>query len=263
MKLAIKTNTDQTFTKEIQFIIRNPTAVIQTDKTIGHIGELMTFSALSYFTNQTNVEYSWSIQNEDNKKILKSEIGQNMNYTFDTIGSYIVTLTSRNANGNVDTDSRVITIESQAPVVNLSDPAPLSSERPNTIVFDASKSYDPDTMSRKGLTFIWRVNGEKITLVGNETDGSRGTIKFDKVGTNTVSLTVSNAYGKVTTVEKTFDVVSTLSINMVVTPSVAPIGTTINFIAQSEGGFYEWNFGDGTAPQNGNRKVVQHVFERT
>jgi hypothetical protein len=33
--------------------------------------------------------------------------------------------------------------------VNLESPRPISSENPNTIVFDATKSYDPDTMSRK------------------------------------------------------------------------------------------------------------------
>lgn len=149
-------------------------------------------------------------------------------------------------------------------MVNLAEPSPLSSERPNTIVFDASKSYDPDTMSRKGLTFNWRLNGEKVALDGNEQDGSRGTMKFNTIGSNTISLTVSNAYGKVATVEKAFEVVSNLAVNMLITPSVAPIGTPINFIVQSENaGFFEWNFGDGTTPVNGNKKVVQHTFEKT
>ncbi len=224
----------------------------------------LNFSALSYFTTQNNIEYSWSIQNEDNKKVLKSAIGSRLSHKFDTIGSYIVTLTSRSPNGNIDTDSRIVTIESQEPVINLMAPAPQSKEKPNTIVFDASRSFDPDSLSRKGLTFNWRLNGERVTLDGTEGDGSQGTLKFDKIGTNTIALTVTNVYGKIKTIEKTFEVLSVLSVNMIAAPSVAPIGTKMNFIAQSENaGFFEWNMGDGSPPINGSRKVVQHTFNKT
>ncbi len=102
-----------------------------------------------------------------------------MNYKFDAIGNYILSLNSRSPNGNTDTDSKTITIESREPVVNLNNPVPLSKEQPNTIVLDASKSYDPDTMSRKGLSFIWRLNGEKVTLDKLEQDGSKGQLHFD------------------------------------------------------------------------------------
>lgn len=264
VKLTIKTNTDQSFTKDFQLVVRDPSAIIQLDNPVGHIGENMSFRSLSYFSTQNNIEYGWSIQNEDNKKVLKSAAWASLTYKFDTIGSYIITLTSRSPNGNIDTDSRVITIESRDPVINLNSPQSLSNEKPNTIVFDASKSYDPDTMSRKWLTFTWRLNGEKVTLDNLEQDGAKWTYKFDTVGTNTISLTIANKYGKVSTIEKTFEVKSVLSVNMVITPSVAPIWTTINFIWQSENaGYYEWNMWDGSAPINGSRKVVQHVFAKT
>ena len=109
----------------------------------------MHMSALSYFTSTNNVEYSWQIQDDNNQKVLKSAAGNTLDYKFDTIGQYIVTLNARSPNGNIDSDSHTITIESREPIVNLETPVSINSERPNTFVFDSSKSYDPDTMSTK------------------------------------------------------------------------------------------------------------------
>ncbi len=65
---------------------------------------------------------------------------------------------------------------------------------------------------------------------------------FNKVGNHIIQLTVANQYGKVSTSEQKFEVKSILSANILITPRVAPIGTSINFIAQSENAdFFEWN----------------------
>lgn len=81
---------------------------------------------------------------------------------------------------------------------------------------------------------------------------------------HTVSLTVSNAYGKVTTVDREFTVQSILSANLLITPRVAPLGTIVNLIAQSEhADFYEWNMGDGSPVLSGNKKIKQHIYKKT
>ncbi len=264
VKLTLITNNGQTFTKEIRLIVRNPAAVIQWEKTTGNVGDDMFFSALSYFTNTTNVEYSWQIQDDNNKKIVSSLPGNSLKYKFDKIGNYIITLTARSPNGDIDTDSRQITIESRAPMVNLESPKPANNETPNILIFDASKSYDPDTMGRKWLTYTWRIDGEKIELENIANDGARGTRAFDTIGPHTLALTVANAYGKVTTVERPFEVTSLLSANILISPRVAPLGTIVNFIAQSEhADFFEWNMGDGSPITTGNKKVVQHIYQKT
>lgn len=60
-----------------------------------------------------------------------------------------MSLTTRSPNGNVDTDSRIITIESRPPIINLDTPHSISTEKPNTMLFDASRSYDPDNNNAK------------------------------------------------------------------------------------------------------------------
>ncbi|MBP9779181.1 PKD domain-containing protein [Candidatus Gracilibacteria bacterium] len=264
VKLTLKSNTDVKFVKEITLVIRDPSAVIDTEKTTGNIGEEMNFKSFSYFTQQNNIDYSWRIINTDNQIQVKSANGPSLSHKFTEVGEYTVSLTSRSPNGSIDADSETIIIESREPIVNLAIPKPEGVNKPNIIVFDASKSYDPDTMSRKGLTFTWRLDGEKITLDNESADSSFGKYTFDSVGTHTISLSVSNKNGKITTVEKPFTVNSILSVNLIATPSVAPIGSIVNLIAQSENaGFYEWDMGDGSSENNGSKRVIQHVFKKT
>ena len=101
-----------------------------------------------------------------------------MTYKFPKIGQYIITLQARNANGTIDQDSKTITIESREPVVNLDSPKPINAQKPNTIVFDASRSYDPDTKSAKNLSYTWVIDGEKTDLDNGGKEGAIGTYTF-------------------------------------------------------------------------------------
>lgn len=264
ISLRLKTNNGQDFTKNLRLIVRNPSAVIQANSLVGNVWKEMFFSSLSYFTNTANVEYSWQIQDDNNKKIINNLPGNSLKHTFDKVWTYIITLNARSPNGDIDTDSKQITIESQAPVANIENPVPLSSESPNILVFDGSKSFDSDTMSRKWLTYSWYLDGEKITLDNPSLDGAKWQLEFSAVWSHTIKLTIANSYGKVTTTEKKFDVRSVLSGKLLITPRVAPIGTTIHLIAQSENAdFFEWNMGDGSPTILGNRRMIQHKYAKT
>jgi PKD repeat protein len=264
VKLNFKTNDGQSFSKNIQLVVRDPSAVIKIDREVGNVGDEINMSALSYFANTTNIEYVWQIQDADNKKIVKSWIGSTFKYKFDAIGIYIVTMTARSPSGKEDADSRTITIESREPVINLDSPIAANSESPGVITFDASKSYDPDTMSRKWLNYTWKLDGEKVVLDDIRENGARGTMTFREKGKHTISLTINNAYGKTKTTEREFEVKSVLDVNMLITPRVAPIGSIVNLIGRSENAeFFGWNTGDGTPEINGAKKVIQHIFGKT
>jgi len=264
VKLELKSNDGSSFKKEIQLIVRDPSAVIKLDNDVGHVGEEMYMSVSSLFGNSTNVEYTWQIQDDDNKKILKSFAGTNLKYTFDTVWKYIVTLSARNPNGTTDSDSRIVNIESRDPVASLETPKAANTEKPNVLLFDATKSYDPDTMSRKWLSYVWRLDGEKVDLDNSSADWAKWTMTFSSVGNHTVSVTVANVYGKVKAIEKSFEVSSILDVSMSVMPRVAPIGTNVTLIGRSENAdFYEWNMGDGSPVISWDSKIVQHVYKKT
>lgn len=67
----MKTNDGQTISKEIQLLVRDPAAIIKLDSDTGKIGEDISMSATSYFADTKNVEYSWQIQDDNGKKIVK------------------------------------------------------------------------------------------------------------------------------------------------------------------------------------------------
>jgi PKD repeat protein len=264
LKLTMKTNDGQTISKEIQLLVREPAAIIKLDQETGNIGEDISMSATSYFADTRNVEYSWQIQDENGNKIVKIGEGISFKHKFETVGSYIVSLTAKSPNGSIDTDSKVITIESRQPVVTIDTPHPVNSEKPNTIVFDASKSYDPDTSSRKNLSYTWKIDGEKITLNNIENDGAKWTYTFDNKGNHNISVTVANTYGKITTVEKQFEVASTLAVNMIITPKVVQRGSPVTVIGQSANAeFFEWNMGDGTPVTSGTSRSMQHIYKQS
>lgn len=81
----MKTNDGQIFKKEIQLLVRDPAAVIKLDQPIAHIGEDVNMSAISYFSDTKNIEYSWQIQNQNGQKMIKSGDGMSFRYKFDTV----------------------------------------------------------------------------------------------------------------------------------------------------------------------------------
>lgn len=265
VSLEITTNQGNVFRKQLQLLVRDPAAVISLDRETAFIGEEIPMSAKSYLANMTNVEYNWEIQDiESWKKTVATKKWSNFNYKFTKVWQYIVSLTTRSPNGSVDTDSRIITIESRPPIINLDTPRQISTEKPNTLLFDASRSYDPDTNNAKWLIYEWVIDGEKVELNDIQKEGAIWSYTFSEKGSHTVSLTITNAFGKVSTVDKTFNVTSTLTIWVNITPRAAPIGSMISFQARSpQARFYEWNLGDGSPTINWTTDFIQNVYKKT
>lgn len=138
-------------------------------------------SARSYLANTANIDYSWQVQDAGGgEKPVASQEGSTFSYKFQKVGQYIISLTARSPNGMIDKDSRIITIESREPIVNFDSPRALSTEKPNTIIFDASRSFDPDSSSAKNLSYTWYIDGEKVTLDNITRDGAMGTYTFSE-----------------------------------------------------------------------------------
>lgn len=138
--------------------------------------------AVSYFGNSNNTQYTWTVQSATatESRSMATQAGQAFSYKFPKVGEYIVTLTTRNPNGSEDRDSKTITIESHEPTVNLDEPRPISTEKPNTMLFDASRSFDPDTASAKDLTYRWTIDGNPVSLDNTGKDGAVGTYTFSE-----------------------------------------------------------------------------------
>lgn len=94
----MRTNDNQTFTKELKLLVMDTAATIKLDQDTGNIGEDISMSAVSYLSDTKNTEYTWQIQDEDGNKVVKTGAGTNFKHKFETVGTYIVSLTAKNPN---------------------------------------------------------------------------------------------------------------------------------------------------------------------
>jgi hypothetical protein len=73
--------------------------------------------------------------------------------------------------GEIDRDSKVITIGSRAPDAQYTSSIPYS-HQPSYVFLDASKSFDPDISDDGKLSFTWLVDGERVNLEEANDNGS-------------------------------------------------------------------------------------------
>ncbi|MBT3729439.1 hypothetical protein HOG27_05365 [bacterium] len=67
------------------------------------------------------------------------------------------------ASGETDIDSKIIYINSRAPVADFVYTIPFEN-KPNKIFFDATKSFDPDFSDDGKLKYTWIINGNRVQL---------------------------------------------------------------------------------------------------
>ncbi len=188
--------------------------------------------------NGDPLTYSWNFGNDETSSSATPTI------TFDEIGSYLVTLTVSDDNGNISAEAtRVITVNDGdiAPVAEFSA-TPTSGIAPVTVSFDASASSDE--------------NGDTLTYAWDFGDGSTGTgvtvdHEYDAVGEYTATLTVT-ANGKSDTATTTINVTDgtpVASFTSSVDAGVVPFAVTFDASASAdptgEGLTYSWDFGNG------------------
>ncbi len=82
----------------------SPTADAGEDKTV-EVGKEFTLDASDSSDNEGIASYEWEFGNGETKS------GEQVNYTYESIGNYTVTLTIEDAAGNTDTDTIQITVE--------------------------------------------------------------------------------------------------------------------------------------------------------
>jgi hypothetical protein len=75
------------------------------------------------------------------------------------------------SSGEVDIDTKIIYINSRAPVAEYTYRIP-NSHQPNTVLLDASKSYDLDGIDDGKLRYEWIIDGVRVELDRASFNGS-------------------------------------------------------------------------------------------
>ncbi len=140
----------------------------------------------------------------------------------------------------------------------------LNSETPNTLLFDATKSYDPDSLEGADLTYAWIIDSVRSDLASPTRNGAMGRYTFDTIGSHHITLEVSNKEGKTIISNKDVNIDSLLSIPIfTISPKIAQAGTPISITAESkEAQTFEWQFGDGETDTSTSGKLT-HIYKKS
>ena len=259
--LLIHLNTGKTMEKKFELDVRDPVAYISSETDIKsiHAHDTVKFAAASSLDVNT-LSYTWEVVNLSDSSALMNGTDQTISVQFPSPGRYNVRLKTMDPTGKTDQDSIVIVVATRDPIAEF-DMGTLGSETPNIITLDATRSYDPDTLSGDRLTYSWYIDGQRVTLDRSSRNGAIGQYTFGTLGTHKVRLDAINESGHSTSVTRDIDIRSLLSVYLTMDPKIAQIGQNMTFIAQAKAArIYEWSFGDGSAETtNGGR--INHIYK--
>jgi PKD repeat protein len=176
VKLRLTTNEKQIVIKELDLQVMDPMATIRADRTEGYANEEFKFQANPNLGG-TPLSYEWGILEADGGKVLYTSKVATANYKFPRMGRYVIRLKTMTPSGKQDIDTLNVTINSKDPVP-LFDTRSTGQESPNTVLFDATKSYDPDSLEASKLTFSWNFDGERVELDDAQRNGAIGKYTF-------------------------------------------------------------------------------------
>ena len=158
-----------------------PIANFTANRTRLPAGETVTFNNLS----QRSTAWSWTFPGGEPA----SSTEENPTITYNNIGTYSVTLTARNRQGNEDTKTRASYIEVVAPPTE----APTAYFAANQVTVIAGNTINFTDLSR-GEPWVWQWTFEGAQPTSS-TDQHPNNIRYNNVGTFNVTLIVSNMHG--------------------------------------------------------------------
>lgn len=198
------------------------------------------------FTNRSQRSTAWSWTFTGGAPASSTE--ENPTITYNNVGTYTVTLTARNRQGNEDTKTRASYIEVVAPPTE----APTAYFAANQVTVIAGNTIDFTDLSRgEPWGWQWSFEGAQPT---NSTEQHPHNIRYNNIGSFNVTLIVSNTLGADTLVmEDYIHVIPSIGnavpkAKFTCASRLVQVNTPVNFVDQSEGYpmFWSWNFEGGT-----------------
>ena len=226
-----------------------PIADFTANRTRLPAGETVTFINNSQRSNA----WTWTFQGGEPSNSTE----ENPTITYNNIGTYNVTLTARNRQGNEDTKIRASYIEVVAPPTE----PPTAYFAANQVTVIAGNSIDFTDLSR-GEPWVWQWTFEGAQPTSS-TDQNPSNIRYNNVGTFNVRLIASNMLGSDTLLlENYIHVIPSIGnaapkAKFTCASRLVQVNTPVNFEDQSEGYpmFWSWQF-QGGEPASSEFQVI-------
>ncbi|MBT7307337.1 MAG: PKD domain-containing protein, partial [Gammaproteobacteria bacterium] len=196
-------------------------------------------------TDGTITGYRWTSSDWQNPD------GVTASFTFDSAGSYTVTLTVTDDNGATGSKSQTVTVQDSQSPTNQSPAASItasvtSGEAPLTVSFDGAASSDSDGSI---ASYSW------TTSDGQSATGSTASLTFSTAGSYTVTLTVIDDDGATALITESIVVTEPANVSPTASITAAPTNGTAPLTVALDGSgstdsdgtlsSYSWATSDG------------------
>ena len=265
VKLSLIDNESNTITKSFLIAVSDPIALIKQTPELLTTSTLWTFDASASYSLKSRLKkYNREVFDEIGDKIY---VGQSKIFSrqFTKPGSYTVKLTVTDEIGESNTETSVITVDSTAPQPQFTVTPRLDRQYPSQFVLDAAASFDIDVINKfDDLKYERSFNNPSLTKIEQQYDNNKSVVvSFEEPGKYKAKLTLTDSYGKITTLERDIDVQSSLRPIILANPRATSWGNTVRFLVTANADIinYEWDFGDAYKEIVQN-KTTNHIFKK-
>ena len=220
LKLSLTDNENNTITKSFLIAVSDPIAIIkQNPEKITTTTQVSFDAGASYSINSRIRRYNWEIYNEagDREVISQQKI---ITQKFTKPGSYTVKLTVTDELNEVNTETKIIEVESTPPQAQFTISPRLDREFPSQFVLDATSSFDVDVAAKLDvLKYERSFSNPSLTKVEQTYDNGQSIVaSFNQPGKHIVTLTLTDSFGKISTLNREIEVKSSLRPVILVNP---------------------------------------------
>ncbi len=141
-------------------------------------------------------------------------------HKFTKPGSYTVKLTVTDELNEVNTETKIIEVESTPPQAQFTMTPRLDWQYPSQFVLDATSSFDVDVTAKLDtLTYERSFSNPSLTKIEQTYDNGQSIVaSFDQPGKHMITLTVKDSFGKFSTLSREINVQSSLRPVILVNP---------------------------------------------
>ncbi len=269
VNLTVYDNEKNMISEKFSLSVSDPVAIIQQTPEKGNTSTTYTFNASASYSLTSRIKlYTWELFDSEGAK-LDTLQGRSIKRQFKKPGNYTIKLSVEDEMGMKNSDTLNIYVESTPPSPQFTITPTNKWKYPSEFYLDAKASNDIDVANGYDrLSYDWTFSNPNATqITAIEEHNKRITVLFNETGKQTITLKVSDNYGKTEEISKEITVDSILRPELTVRPKSAVRKTYLGFSVKTNSNTapiisYEWDFGDGKVPRVNKSNLMKYEYQK-
>lgn len=265
-KITLSTydNESNNISESYSILISDPVAVIKQSPDQWNTSNTFSFDSSPSYSVISNLRlFTREIYNNNWDKIETFQ-WKSIKHEFKEPWSYTVKLTVEDELWQINIDTKQVFVESSEPIAQFSIEPSEARELPSRFILDAWLSSDIDVSNWfDELQYSRSFSNPNYSKIINQKDNNKMVeVAFDALWEHTIKLTTKDKFWKISEIEKTINVESTLRPEIFIAPKATTRWNPINFIVKTNEDIinYSRDFWDWNTISNQTNKV-SHTYK--